>query len=127
MLRKISLVLGLLAALMPPAETFAKHGDGHGHGGHARKLHAGGHGHAGHWHGRSVHRHGLHLAWQLAWTGPSALVARSMVGLWCWPLLASGSWRLGMGLLLMARRARLTGADGLCASIGTCLGASALI
>jgi hypothetical protein len=25
-----------------------------------------------------------------------------MVGLWCWPLLASGPWRLGLGLLLTA-------------------------
>ena len=65
MRRKISLILGLLAALMLPSETFAKHGGGHGHGGHgghghgghARQLHVG-HGHAGHrgshWHGRSI-------------------------------------------------------------------------
>src|SRR6478752_1480813 len=45
------------------------------------------------------------LAWsQLAWARPSALVARSMVGLWRWSLLASRPWRLGLGLLLTAHR-----------------------
>ena len=32
MLRKSSLVLGLLGVLMLPSETFARHGGGHGHG-----------------------------------------------------------------------------------------------
>ena len=35
MVRKISLVLGILAALMLPSETFAKHGGGGHGGGHA--------------------------------------------------------------------------------------------
>ena len=90
---------------MLPSETFAKHGGGHGHGGHGRQLHVHAHAghHGGHWHGRSVHRDTRQLAWsQLAWTWPSALGARSMVGLWCWPLLASGSRRLGLGLFLTA-------------------------
>ena len=37
MLRKIPLVLGLLAAMLP-SETFAKHGGGHGHGGHGMAV-----------------------------------------------------------------------------------------
>ena len=66
MIRKIFLLLGILAALMLPSETFAKHGGGghgggHGHGG-GRHVHHGGHvhggrGHVHHGHGRPSHAH----------------------------------------------------------------------
>src|SRR6476620_603542 len=64
MVRKFSLALGIVAALMLPSETFAKHGGG-GHGG-GRHMHAGGHGHGG-----RGHMHGGHGRPSHAHHGPS--------------------------------------------------------
>jgi hypothetical protein len=116
MVRKISLVLGILAALMLPSETFAKHGGGghgggHGHGG-GRHLHSGGHGHGGrghvhHGHGRPSHAimdlpiarvtvtlaavmliMGI-MAGGITVTGTPAMVVGGwpLVRLWCWSML----------------------------------------
>jgi hypothetical protein len=55
------------------------------------------------WHGRSVHRHGHGRNWHaIGMDVAIAMGGTSMVGLWCWPLLARGPWRLGLGLLLTA-------------------------